>query len=58
MGRTDSELWYDAVDVRNCAVLIIEWTHGNSVYLKGIDLPVLLASTPQETMEHLSLIHI
>lgn len=52
MGRTDSELWYDAVDVRNCAVLIIEWTHGNSVYLKGIDLPVLLASTPQETLEH------
>jgi hypothetical protein len=33
-------------------VLIIEWTHGNSYHLRGVDIPVLLNSTPQETLEH------
>ena len=31
--------------------MVIEWTHGNSYYLKGVDIPVLLSSTPQETLE-------
>lgn len=52
MGRTDTELWYDAVDFSETEVLIIEWTHGNSDHYQGVDIPVLLNSTPQETMEH------
>lgn len=52
MGREDTELWYDAVDFSNINVLVIEWTHGNSKNYKGVDIPVLLNSTPQETLEH------
>lgn len=52
MGRTESERWYDLVDLSDISVMIIEWTHGNSDYLQGVDIPVLLNSTPQETREH------
>lgn len=52
MGRTAAELWYDEVDLSDTKVLIIEWTHGNSDYLHGVDIPVLLNSTPEETLEH------
>jgi hypothetical protein len=52
MGREASELWYDAVDMSNIRVLVIEWTHGNNDNLKGVDIPILLNSTPQETLEH------
>lgn len=52
MGRTPSELWYDEVDVSAVQVLVIEWTHGNSDHLQGVDVPILLNSTPQETLEH------
>ena len=30
----------------------MEWTHGNSDYFAGVDIPILLNSTPQETLEH------
>ena len=33
-------------------VLIIEWTHSNSDHFEGVDIPILLNSTPQETLEH------
>ena len=52
MGRTETELWYDKVDFSNVNVLVIEWTHGNSDYYQGVDIPVLLNSTPKETAEH------
>jgi hypothetical protein len=52
MGRTASELWYDAVDMTSTRVLVIEWTHGNNDNLAGVDIPILLNSTPQETLEH------
>lgn len=52
MGRKDSELWYEKIDFSNTNILIIEWTHGNSDYLKNIDIPILLNSTPEETLEH------
>jgi len=52
MGREEHELWYDLVDFGNVNVFIIEWTHGNSYYLRGIDVPVMLNSTPKETLEH------
>lgn len=52
MGRTETELWYDAVDFSETEVLIVEWTHGNSDYLHGVDIPILLNSTPEETLAH------
>lgn len=52
MGREETELWYDKVDFSSINVLIIEWTHGNSDGYQGVDIPILLNSTPQETLEH------
>jgi hypothetical protein len=52
MGREETELWYDQVDFTGKNVIIIEWTHGNSDYLQGVDIPILLNSTPRETLEH------
>lgn len=52
MGRETTELWYDTVDMSQTSVLIIEWTHGNSDFLQGVDLPILLNSTPAETLAH------
>lgn len=52
MGRTETELWYEPVDFSDVRVLILEWTHGNNDHLNGVDIPVLLASTPAETLAH------
>ncbi|HAB59190.1 MAG TPA: adenylylsulfate kinase [Lachnospiraceae bacterium] len=52
MGREDTELWYEEVDFSDTNILIIEWTHGNSDYYQGVDVPILLNSTPQETLAH------
>ena len=52
MGRDEASLWYDEVDMSSKQVLIVEWTHGNSDYMSQVDIPVLLNSTPQETLEH------
>ena len=52
MGREGTELWYDPVDFSDKNVMIIEWTHGNNHNLQGVDIPILLNSTPQETLEH------
>ncbi|MEL4505614.1 sucrose phosphorylase [Luteococcus sp. H138] len=52
MGRELDQLWYDDVDVRETQVLVIEWTHGNSANLHGVDLAILLNSTPEETLAH------
>lgn len=52
MGRTDTEIWYEKIDFSDINILIIEWTHGNSDYLKGVDIPILLNSTPEETLEY------
>ncbi|WP_461206807.1 adenylylsulfate kinase [Clostridium sp. DL1XJH146] len=52
MGREEKELWYDEVDFRGKKVLVIEWTHGNNPNLEGVDIPILLNSTPEETLAH------
>lgn len=52
MGRSEGELWYEKVDFSDKNILIIEWTHGNSDNYSGVDIPILLNSTPQETLEH------
>lgn len=51
MGREENETWYDSVNVDGLRILIVEWTHGNSEYLRGVDIPVFLSSSPQETLE-------
>ncbi|MBO4905353.1 MAG: sucrose phosphorylase [Lachnospiraceae bacterium] len=50
MGRDEGSISHEKVDVSDTQLLIIEWTHGNSVYLKHIDIPVFLSSTPEETL--------
>lgn len=52
MGRTEDERWYEPVDLSQTNVLVIEWTHGNSDHLHGVDIPILLNSTPEETRAH------
>ena len=52
MGRELGELWYSSVDVSEVSVLVVEWTHGNSDHLVGVDVPILLNSTPEETLAH------
>jgi alpha-galactosidase len=52
MGRTECDLWYEKVDFSKISVLVIEWTHGNSDNYEGVDIPVLLNSTPEETLAH------
>lgn len=52
MGREVTEVWYEPVDFSSVNVLVIEWTHGNSDQFQGVDFPVLLNSTPRETLEH------
>lgn len=52
MGREETQLWYEAIDFSNKKVMIIEWTHGNNDNLQGVDIPILLNSTPEETLEH------
>jgi hypothetical protein len=52
MGREETDIWYEAVDFNDKNLMIIEWTHANSYNLQGVDIPILLNSTPQETLEH------
>ncbi len=52
MGRTPDALWYDRVDVSGIQVIVVEWTHGNNENLNGVDIPILLNSTPEETLAH------
>ena len=52
MGREEAALWYDAVDLSGISVLVVEWTHGNNDLLAGVDIPILLNSTPEETLAH------
>ncbi len=52
MGRDLASIWYDSVPLHNIQALIIEWTHANSPYLHGIDIPVYLMSTPKQTLGH------
>ena len=52
MGRVAGDEWTDAVDVRDVSVLVIEWTHGNNPNVRGVDIPILLNSTPEETLAH------
>ena len=52
MGREESDLWYEKVDFSAVNILMVEWTHANSEHLHGVDVPVLLNSTPAETLAY------
>jgi glycosidase len=52
MGRSADQLWYEPVDFAETSVIVVEWTHSNSVNLHGVDLAILLNSTPEETLAH------
>ena len=52
MGRSASDLRYEETDVKDIKVLILEWTHGNNKNLKYVDIPILLNSTPEETLKY------
>ena len=50
MGRTPESLYYEPVSFVDTDVLILEWTHGNNPALRGIDIPVYLEGTPEDTV--------
>ena len=52
LGNGDTDLWYDEKDFSQIDVLVLEWTHGNSGKFEGVDIPILLSSTPAETREY------
>lgn len=52
MGRDDTALWYEEKDFSKISVVVLEWTHGNSGKFDGVDVPILLSSTPAETREY------
>lgn len=52
MGREVHDVWYEQIDVSKKQVLILEWTHANSDLLKGIDVSIVLKSTPEQTLEN------
>ena len=51
MGRTETSLWYEEKDFSNIQVIVVEWTHGLSNELNDVDVPILLNSTPEETLQ-------
>ena len=44
--------WLRDGKIRDAQVLVIEWTHGNNDLVRGVDIPILLNSTPEETLAH------
>ena len=52
LGRDAEALWYDETDFSGVNVIVLEWTHGNSGLFAGVDIPILLNSTPAETRQY------
>lgn len=52
LPRDNDYSWEDLINFSKASVLIIEWTHGNNPNLKGVDFPIYLHSTPEETLAH------
>lgn len=51
MGREDGDISSEETDFAGIPVMLVEWTHGGSEYLKGVDIPVFLESSPEEAKE-------
>ncbi|MDD6036681.1 MAG: alpha-galactosidase [Lachnospiraceae bacterium] len=52
MGREEGEISYDKADFHDIRILLIEWTHGGSEFLSGVDLPVYIDSVPEDTLHN------
>ena len=50
MGREEGEISYEDTDFGDIQILLIEWTHGGSEFLSGVDLSVYMDSTPEGTL--------
>lgn len=51
MGREDGEVSYEETNFGDIQVLLLEWTHGGSEFLFGVDLPIYIDSTPEGTLQ-------
>ena len=51
MGWEDGEISSEETDFSGISVLLLEWTHGGSDDLQGVDLPIFLESSQEETKE-------
>lgn len=52
MGREEGEISYEETDFHDIQILLIEWTHGGSEFLEGVDIPVYIDSTPEGTLHN------
>lgn len=52
MGREEGEISEEDMDFGDVKILLIEWTHGGSEFLSGVDLPIYIDSTPENTLEN------
>lgn len=52
MGRNKGEISYEEMDFRDIQILLIEWTHGGSELLQGVDLPIYIDSAPEDTLQN------
>lgn len=52
MGKGNEDMKLESVSFSDTRILFVEWTHGNSPELKGIDLPIFLFSSPEGTLSH------
>lgn len=51
MGRKPGEISYKETDFGNIRILLLEWTHGGSEFLEGVDVSVYIDSTPEENRQ-------
>ena len=51
LGREEDSLCYEEEDFSDKDIMILEWTHANSNYVIGVDIPIFLESTVEETLE-------
>ena len=52
LGREEDSLCYEKVYFSDKDIMILEWTHANSDFVKGVDIPIFLESTVEETLEY------
>ena len=52
LGREEDSLCYEKADFSDKDIMILEWTHANSDFVKGVDIPIFLESTVEETLEY------
>ena len=52
MGREEGEISYEDTDFRDIQILLIEWTHGGSEFLSGVDVPIYIDSAPEGTLQN------